>query len=78
MPPTGLDRTGRFTLVTAVFFMLHVTFKDDRYQFYSMTESDRNQEIQARYLNGYTIPELATLYNLSNARIHQIIHNRRH
>jgi transcriptional regulator with XRE-family HTH domain len=30
-----------------------------------------------RYLNGYSIPNLAEMYGLSNARIHQILHGRR-
>ena len=75
VPPTGSDRIGRFNLITAAFFMLQVTFKDDRVLFYSMTKSERNQEIQTRYENGYTIPELAKIYDLSNARVHQILHS---
>ena len=43
----------------------------------TLTNTERNEQIRGQYSQGYTIPELAGLYDLSNTRIHQIIHRRR-
>jgi hypothetical protein len=77
MPPTGSESRGRFNLLTAVVYVLLTAFREQPYLRYSVTRSERNEEIRTRYLNGYSIPNLAEIYGLSNARIHQILHGRR-
>jgi len=37
----------------------------------------RNDQIRERYAHGESIPNLAKAFNLSNARMYQILHNRR-
>ena len=43
----------------------------------TLTKAERNERIRELYRVGHTIPELAVMYSLSNARIHQILHHRR-
>jgi hypothetical protein len=74
MPPTGFQSTGRFNILYAVHRVLNEVYRDIVHEFYSVTETRRNTEIKRLYQTGYSIPELAMMYDLSNARIHQILH----
>jgi Mor family transcriptional regulator len=40
-------------------------------------QTQRNEQIRKRHADGESISELALAFNLSNARIHQLIHHRR-
>ena len=43
---------------------------------YTPTKSERHTQIRDRYAQGETIPELSEAFNISRARVHQIIHFR--
>ncbi len=42
----------------------------------TLPKLDRNKEIITRYTAGETIPELAEVFGISRARIHQILHSK--
>jgi hypothetical protein len=77
MPPTGSESTRRFSLPAAVAYILLTIHRGMIRVVHSVVKADRNEDIRVRYTQGYSIPELAALFGLSNARVHQIIHNRR-
>ena len=78
MPHTGLEPRPYFSLKEAIWESLKRLY----YGIPSKIEiqvsfEHRDQEIRDRYENGGPIPQLAIAYDLSNARIHQILHFRR-
>lgn len=74
MPPTGLQPTLYCTTEIAVTFTLVRVYYDQIPPDYNtQLLSERNEQIRQQYATGYSIPQLADVYNLSNARIHQII-----
>ena len=75
MPHTGLQPGGYFTPKLAVWKSLkrlHNGVPSKIELILSMER--RNDEIGERYVNGESIPQLALVFDLSNARIHQILH----
>jgi hypothetical protein len=77
MPPTGFQVGGRFNVALAVYRTLKQVYRDSVREFHTLTETKRNAEIKRLYALGYSIPDLAAMYGLSNTRIHQVIHQRR-
>lgn len=41
-----------------------------------VSKSDRNGQLRARYVTGDTLEQLASVYELSHQRVHQIVHGR--
>lgn len=80
MPPTGSRAKSRHILedlIEAVWLFMNEFYHGEVAVTITMAKVERNERIREQYRNGYTIPELASRYGLSNARIHQVIHNRR-
>lgn len=78
--PTGFGTTSRHileNLIEAVWLFMNEFYHGEVSITVTLTKTERNERIRTLYSNGHTIPELAVRYNLSNVRIHQIIHNRR-
>jgi Mor family transcriptional regulator len=76
----GVRPTSRHVLqglAQAAWFFLRAFYHGRIEVTITLTNTERNQRIRGQYSQGYTIPELAGLYNLSNTRIHQILHGRR-
>ena len=75
MPHTGLQPRGCCGLKEAVFGVLARLYggRETKIDF-EIRRKLRDGAIREEYAQGYTIPELARIYQLSNARIHQIIH----
>ncbi len=73
MTPTSFHNPGRVSLKQAAFYVLSSAFRETIFQFHNPERTARNAEIRFRYANRYTIPELASLCGVSNARIHQIL-----
>ena len=76
MPHTGLEPRGYFNLENAIWNILSRLYRGipDKIQVV-VAMHRRNEEIRHRYNDGEeSIPDLAKLFGLSNARIHQIIH----
>lgn len=75
VPPTGLETPSCCTLRVAIDYSLfRVYYNKPRKNVATIQRQKRNESILLQYQNGYTISELANLYDLSNARIHQILH----
>jgi len=80
LPPTGFRHTPRHVLqdlAQAAWFFLGAFYRGRVEVTITLTNTERNERVRQQYLEGFSIPELASLYDLSNARIHQIIHRRR-
>jgi hypothetical protein len=77
VPHTGLQPRGYFSVKEAIWTSLKRLY----YNIPSKIElvlsiERRDEEIRERYAKGESIPKLAVAYELSNARIHQILHHR--
>ena len=78
MPHTGLQPKGYFSLKEAIGESLRRLYYGipSKIELYLSMEH-RDEEIRRRYVSGNeSIPDLAKVFGLSNARIHQIIHER--
>ena len=78
MPHTGLQPRPYFGLKEAIWKTLKRLYRGIPSKIeLQISIGRRDEEIRDRYKNGESIPQLATAYDLSNARIHQILHYRR-
>ena len=77
MPHTGLQPRGYFTPKQAVWKSLKRLYNGIPSKIeIALSINRRNDEIRERYVNGESIPQLALAFDLSNARVHQILHYR--
>ena len=78
MPHTGLQPRPYFNLEDAMWNILSRLYRGmpEKIQV-AVTMQRRNDEIRRRYGSGQeSIPDLAKVFGISNARIHQILHRR--
>lgn len=76
MPHTGLQPKGYINPFHATWLSLLRLYKGIPTKIeLTISIQQRNGEIRQRYRTGEeSIPDLAKIFNLSNARIHQILH----
>lgn len=78
MPHTGIQPRGYCSLEEAISNSLFRLYKGipSKVQLLRAMQQ-RNEHIRRRYANGdESIPDLAKVFGLSNARIHQILHDK--
>ncbi len=76
MPPRGLQHTAIPSLSEAVSWLLQLLYStpsQPKVPSKNARKAARNAEIQALYVAGWTIPQLARRFSISNARVHQLL-----